>query len=786
MVLAISATAIISHLSGVLAHAEFRLYDLRINLQTYFPRARAHDIYMILIDDESIEWAQRERGWGWPWPRHAYAEFIDYLNLGNPRAIVFDIIFSEPSVHLSYRQDEILYDVQRLMGELQQTEAAIASGQVPEAARGEILREMERSLQELSPGQDDASFARAAENFARVVQGIQISNREGWVDTWPGDLTVPLFTPHDFGPVISNFGLGNEGYLNSALFPIEELRNSAAVIGCFTGLHDADNVIRRHRLFTLFDGKAVPSLAAAALMAAGFDGDIFFDSARSVIRWGDFTIPVDDEGMSLLRFRGIPQYFYPSYSMSAVLQSAEDYRAGRTPLLPPGFFDDIYVFVGVYGQGLFDTFVTPIASVYPGLGVHITMLDNILMGDFIRQAPNWLAAIIIAVSIIVVVVLTSFPRRIVVSVLGLVVSFAALIIAAIWTFHHGWWIPMVAPLAAMLLAFISATLYNFATEGKDKRFIKNAFSRVLSPKVIDQIIADPTQLKLGGDRRKMTAIFTDIQRFSTIASELQDQYGENGPAVLVNLLNLYLTEMSDIVLENGGTIDKYQGDAIIAFFGAPIWMKDHAARACRSAIRMKKREREIVEIIMNPEGEFCGPMTRLIENGIVPKDRPLFTRLGVNTGDMVVGFMGTPSKMDYTIMGNAVNLAARLEGVNKQYGTHGILISEYTQSEIAGEFVTRPLSRVTVVGIPVPLRLYELLDFKEGASNEMLEMVRYWESAMKTFESRDFETARKFFAAIYEKNPTDTTAKFYIGRCEKFIASPPAENWDGADNLMEK
>jgi len=321
---------------------------------------------------------------------------------------------------------------------------------------------------------------------------------------------------------------------------------------------------------------------------------------------------------------------------------------------------------------------------------------------------------------------------------------------------------------------------------EERRVIKNAFSRILSPKVIDQIVADPSRLKLGGEKRKMTAMFTDIQRFSSISSELQDRYGEDGPKVLVDLLNLYLTEMSNVVLENGGTIDKYEGDAIIGFFGAPAWMEDHAAQACRSAILMKRREIEMVESVMKPDGEFYNPLTRLIEKNVIRRMRPLYTRLGINTGDMVVGFMGTPAKMDYTIMGNAVNLAARLEGVNKQYDTHGVLISEYTREQIGDEFVVRPLSRVTVVGIPVPLRLFELLEIKSDAQQSMLDMAAAWEEAFKAYEDRDFKGAKKIFGDIYREDGEDAAAKLYIERCEKFIASPPPEEWDGVDNLTEK
>jgi len=344
---------------------------------------------------------------------------------------------------------------------------------------------------------------------------------------------------------------------------------------------------------------------------------------------------------------------------------------------------------------------------------------------------------------------------------------------------------MVTYLAGTLASFVTVTLYNYATEGSQKRFIKSAFSQYLSPKVIDQIIHDPSQLKLGGEKREMTAIFTDVRSFSTISEALGD------PEKLVELLNFYLTRMSNIVLDNQGTIDKYEGDAIIAFFGAPVHMSNHASLACRAVVGMKKAEAEI-----NREALAQGLITDKVMNSLAAKGiiksaddiYPLFTRFGINTGDMVVGNMGTPKKMNYTIMGNTVNLAARLEGVNKQYDTGGILISEYTREHIGSEFVLRPLSRVRVVGINTPLRLYELLDVASGASDELIEMVKNWEEAFSLYEKRDFSAARDIFQTIFDKNNADLAAKKYLNRCVKGLSSPPDEKaWDnGVDNLTEK
>jgi len=220
-------------------------------------------------------------------------------------------------------------------------------------------------------------------------------------------------------------------------------------------------------------------------------------------------------------------------------------------------------------------------------------------------------------------------------------------------------------------------------------------------------------------------------------------------------------------------------------------MENHASLACRAAVMMKKAEAEI-----NREALANGLVTRHVMEAMAKKGVissaddacPLFTRLGINTGEMVVGNMGTPSKMDYTIMGNAVNLAARLEGVNKQYDTGGILISEYTRQHIGDEFVLRPLSRVRVVGINTPLRLYELLDIASGAPPELFEMVKSWKQAFGFYEKRDFLAAQNIFKTISLKNDADMSAKKYLNRCDKFLSSPPDEKaWDnGVDNLTEK
>jgi class 3 adenylate cyclase len=776
LVFAVSALLM---LAGVLNFPEYKTYDFRVRLLAGQSRP-SDDIILVLLTQDSLDWAQRERGWPWPWPRKAYAELVEYLNTGGAKSAAFDMLFTEPSVYRNARQDEI---IDRAVESLEEAQRAAVQGEPPRRAMGSMFRSVVQALRELSSREDDASFGKAEEDFGRVVQTVFLSSQSGNRSSWPEGLDMPLFEGRETLPVLR---LGREdSALLGAQFPIDELRDHAGAIGTVTGIPDrVDDILRRGRLFYYFDGRLIPSLAAASLLVAGDrPRDLDYDKGR--LRWGGRVLPVDRQGNLILHFKGDLDRYVP-YDFWEILESAEAWRSGGSPALPPEDFKDKYVFFGLYAPGLFDIFSTPISAVYPGVGMHVTMMDNLLSGDFIRESPRWLDLLILFAAALLITVLSLLPGRIPVA-LGTTILALVLIIGLGFACYHfgGLWIPMAAPLITVVLAFLASTVYNYATEGSQKRFIKSAFSRYLSPTVIDQIIADPSQLNLGGEKREMTAIFTDIRSFSTISEALGD------PGKLVELLNFYLTRMSDIVLQNGGTIDKYEGDAIIAFFGAPVYMEDHARRACRSAVLMHKAEDEINREAVGRGLITAGVMEALVRKGILKSaddPRPLFTRLGINTGDMVVGNMGTPNKMDYTIMGDAVNLAARLEGINKQYNTGGILTSEYTRARLGDEFILRPLSRVRVVGKNIPIRLYEVLDIAAEAPPELAEMVRQWEGAFTAYEGRNFAAAGNVFKEICRRNPADRPARLYLDRCAACLKSPPPpDKWeDGVDNLTEK
>jgi adenylate cyclase len=409
-----------------------------------------------------------------------------------------------------------------------------------------------------------------------------------------------------------------------------------------------------------------------------------------------------------------------------------------------------------------DMGANPFNKSYVNVGTHAAVANTILQQDFIAPVPAWVGALAaFAFSLLVVLLISrlEIAFRIAAGIFGT----AAVLGGSYGIFAlTGTYIPTLTPALATFVSFLVYTLVSFLISEREKSFLRRAFGTYLSGDIINQIIADPDKLSLGGQKMWITAMFTDVKGFSTISEALS-------PEALVTLLNLYLTGMSDIILENRGTIDKYEGDAIISFYGAPIHYEGHAHATVLSAVRMKKKEAE-----MN---------VKFLQDKLTPN--PLLTRIGLNTGDIVVGNMGTEKKMNYTMMGNAVNLAARLEGVNKQYGTW-ILASDSTKQEAGDDFVTRRLDRVRVVGINTPVQLWEIPDLVAEADPAFLDFLDRFETAHQVFDSRDWKRAIELFAALAEERPGDGPTATYRKRAENFLKNDPGKDWDGVFSLNEK
>jgi adenylate cyclase len=396
------------------------------------------------------------------------------------------------------------------------------------------------------------------------------------------------------------------------------------------------------------------------------------------------------------------------------------------------------------------------------VGTHASLVNTILQERFLDELPWWYGAVLGAVLAFVIAFVIRKLNPLLSILIG--IGFLVVIIAAGGTFFliSGWYLYLLTPVLTIFFTLLAVILIKFLLLEQERSFIRNAFSHYLSTDVINELVSDPEKLKLGGEKKYLTAMFTDVQGFSSLSEKLD-------PTDLVKLLNAYLTEMSNIVLDLRGTIDKYEGDAIMAFFGAPIPFDDHPVRACRAAVRMKKIEQHLND--------------HFVSNQLSPN--PVFTRIGINTGEVVVGNMGTERKMDYTIMGNPVNLASRLEGVNKQYGTW-ILISGETYEKSGSGFTVRKMDRVRVVNIKEPVRLYELIDEKSSTDADTLEAIEQFHRGLELFEARQWDGALAEFQKVRRILPGDGPSDVFIKRCQGFQKKSPPASWDGVFNLSMK
>ncbi|MCH2270633.1 MAG: adenylate/guanylate cyclase domain-containing protein [SAR324 cluster bacterium] len=415
------------------------------------------------------------------------------------------------------------------------------------------------------------------------------------------------------------------------------------------------------------------------------------------------------------------------------------------------------VLVGDTSEVSHDIFTSPIGEIY-GIEFLADTITTLMKNAPIRPASSgseMLVLLILFICFVLVALIPKYENALFFLIISTYTGFG------VFTYvYYGVAYSMSYSLIACVLSTVTINLYLFMMERKQKGFIKGAFSQYLSPTVIDQIVANPDMLKLGGEKREMTPFFSDIQGFSTISEGLT-------PEELVQLLNEYLTAMCDIISSHHGTIDKFEGDAIIAFWGAPLDLPNHATVACYATIEMQKRSVELRKMLRE-------------------QNRPLlYTRMGLNSGPVVVGNMGSAERMDYTMMGDVVNLAARLEGANKFYKTYS-MISGSTYELVKDDVDSRQLDIIRVVGKNEPVPVHELLARKNETSSEMSGVVEQYLKGLKLYQDRNFADAVKEFEKVLTIDPDDGPSQTYVKRCAMFIETPPEKDWDGVFTFTEK
>ncbi len=408
-----------------------------------------------------------------------------------------------------------------------------------------------------------------------------------------------------------------------------------------------------------------------------------------------------------------------------------------------------------------------------GVEIHATAIQNVLDQNYIQRAdPTLEFALIIILALVVTLIL--MPIRVIKIRYVVVLELASVLIVALFIFgvfeiavrsfiNNSTLINIVYPSLAVILAYVGAAVYQYLAERQQKALIKNVFSKYISSAVVNELVANPEKAKLGGDRRELTVFFSDIAGFTTISEQFHTK-----PEGLVELLNEYLDEMTGIVLKHEGTLDKYEGDAIMAFWGAPISQKDHALRTCLASLDMQKRL-----AAMRPKWKKEG--------------RPaLEVRIGINTGVMIVGNMGGKDRFDYTVIGDSVNLASRLEGANKQYGSN-IMISDFTYQHVKGQVVVRELDLIQVKGKTEPVKVWELLGTSDMAlSDNQKQSLEIYHEGLRLYRERSWQEAIAYFQQAKQLDPTCHVADIYEQRANLYQINPPPAEWNGVFVMTTK
>jgi len=553
------------------------------------------------------------------------------------------------------------------------------------------------------------------------------------------------FPPHITQAFRQEERIGNEFF---------ELLNASHAIGHVNFQGDVDGVVRRIFLFSNFNEHSYPSFAFKMFIdLMGVDSlNIDLGSTVKLYSEGQLVrkIPIDNNGNMLINFAG-PFKTYRYISFYDVLEQR----------LPKEYFENKVVLIGTSLPGLFDLRSVPFNPTFPGVEIHANIINTLLTENFITRPTSLeIYALIVSIGIlvgIITVFLTPIWSIVVILVLGFIHTF----IAYNLFLESSYWLPIITPILTILLTFSAIYLYRYVTEERGKKFIKETFSHFVTQSVVDELLENPDKIKLGGEKKECTVFFSDVIGFTTIAEQLT-------PEALVRLLNEYLTQMTNIVFKYDGMLDKYEGDAIMAVFGAPISHGNHAYKACATALEMQEQLFKL-RTMWGKQG------------------RPqLHTRIGINSGLMVVGNMGSEKRFDYTVMGDAVNLGARLEPANNQYGTR-VMIGERTYQLAQEQIIVRELDLLRVKGKTKPVQVYELLGLVEnGLPENKKQILDFFREGYKNYLGQNWSTAIKYFQQALTIDPNDGPSKTYIRRCEQFSKIPPREDWDGVFTLQTK
>ena len=737
-------------LKELLDRYEYQSYDARMRASVAGVEEASIDTVVIIDIEQQSTAPTDEGGLGrfYNWPQAYHGQLIDVVTSGEPAALLFDIIFDP--------ENSFNFDLVNAL-------------QADDSPNDEYLANVTNQfLLSNDPTRLANSTYESQKTYhAMVFEEEDTLNFLYKMDSEPEGYDRPdhlIIIPEDQAKRLPKADrLGNT-------FP--DLLQASIGAGSANFPQDDDGIIRRSPTAIWFEGPnhVYPSLTMAAAMdILGVPKDgLNYDFDNLVLTMRDTTglivreIPIDEKGRMYVNYYGFFKTFY--YLPYMYCMDPE--------LLDPSYWKGKVAIVGASLPGLMDLRNTPVQETFSGVEIHANVIHSLLQNEFVSitdAQTNFWVILVLCVSLGIVV---SIPTKPLYTILAPVIAIIAWVIFTYNEYLTGlkMW-EIVRPTISMGGTYLGIFLYNFLVVEKDKRFLKNTFGTYISPELIDQMYENKEEPQLGGEEGYHTAYFTDIQSFSAFSEKLT-------ASDLVELLNEYLTEMTDILSANKGTLDKYIGDAIVAFYGAPAPVEDHEYWACLTAIKMQEGLAELREKWQS-EGDRWPEIVHHMQN-----------RIGINTGPMVTGNMGSTMRMNYTMMGDTVNLAARLEASAKQYGVY-IQVADDTYKACKDKFIWRDLDYVIVMGKSDPAQVFELIaesgnmplgyDKLLPAYHEALKLYRHqkWDKAIKAFrisdELEDMYPGRK-------TNPS----RVYIPRCEHYRENPPGDDWDGSWALTKK
>jgi adenylate cyclase len=582
-----------------------------------------------------------------------------------------------------------------------------------------------------------AELVRKLSNAGASVIAYDVNFSEPEDAKNDGDLAEAIASAHRFVlPIELRLDQRADGTIaydaERTLRPIPELAHAATALGHTNMPPDTDGVVRRVPVSAADRSDANPVPSFANVIAALADRTPNLRGA-----------PLDAGNRIVVRFDGPPHSTFPTISAADALSGRADLAIVRNKI----------VLVGSTAQDLHDEQLVPTSDgiPMPGVEIHASLLDTLLKRDWLRPISAWeLALLLIAIGLAFGWLVPRMRQRW--SALTAVIAWIALVVAASIAFDRGFIIDVFWPTLAIALVYGGVTLERRIAAEHHRRWLKGLLTRYVSPTIVDEIIRNPDRLRLGGERREMTVLFSDIRGFTRISEATP-------PEDLVRYLNAYLGRMTDIVFEHEGVLDKYVGDAVMAFWNAPLDQEDHARSACLAALAMRDALRE-----MNGRRVFGAHTFRI--------------GIGINTGDMVVGNMGGEVHTDYTVIGDSVNLASRLEGLTKEYRAE-VIVSEATRKAAGDAVFARKLDRVAVKGKQKTVTIYEILASADRVTSADRERAEAYESALDLYFERKFDDVLRIIEEYATKYPDDAAMQVLSTHATEFAAHPPPSNWDG-------